>query len=59
MLPSDLVDVVHLPGRFLALHFANRIWRYNTAEIMPSPPPTRPPSTPRAGTRRTPGCSRS
>jgi len=37
MLPSDLVDVVHLPGRFLALHFANRIWRYNTAEIMPSP----------------------
>ncbi|KZC96509.1 MULTISPECIES: 3-hydroxyacyl-CoA dehydrogenase [Clavibacter] len=37
MVPSDLVDVVHLPGRFLALHFANRIWRYGTAEIMPSP----------------------
>jgi 3-hydroxyacyl-CoA dehydrogenase len=37
MLPSDLADVVHLPGRFLALHFANHIWRYNTAEIMPSP----------------------
>lgn len=37
MLPSDLAASVHLPGRFLALHFANRIRRYRTAEIMPSP----------------------
>lgn len=37
MMPSALADVVHLPDRFLALHFANHIWRYNTAEIMPTP----------------------
>jgi 3-hydroxyacyl-CoA dehydrogenase len=41
MLPSELQDVVHLPHRFLALHFANYIWRYNTAEIMPTPSTSR------------------
>lgn len=34
MLPSDLAGYTGRPDRFLALHFANRIWRMNTAEIM-------------------------
>ena len=34
LLPSDLEDATGRPVRFLALHFANRIWQFNTAEVM-------------------------
>lgn len=34
LLPSSLVEYTGRPGQFLALHFANNIWRQNTAEIM-------------------------
>lgn len=34
LLPSDMADATGRPGRFLALHFANRIWIHNVAEIM-------------------------
>ncbi|MGF2952854.1 3-hydroxyacyl-CoA dehydrogenase [Mycobacterium sp. THU-M116] len=34
LLPSDLKDATGRPDRFLALHFANRVWQFNTAEIM-------------------------
>ncbi|BBX85131.1 3-hydroxyacyl-CoA dehydrogenase [Mycolicibacterium aubagnense] len=34
LLPSDLKRHTGRPDRFLALHFANQIWRLNTAEIM-------------------------
>jgi 3-hydroxyacyl-CoA dehydrogenase len=34
LLPSDLMDATGRPDRFLALHFANQIWRHNTAEVM-------------------------
>lgn len=34
LLPSDLVGSTDRPDRFLALHFANRIWQLNTAEVM-------------------------
>ncbi|WFR71872.1 3-hydroxyacyl-CoA dehydrogenase [Prescottella defluvii] len=34
LLPSDLADATGRPDRFLALHFANRVWRFNTAEVM-------------------------
>ncbi|MEV6559748.1 3-hydroxyacyl-CoA dehydrogenase [Nocardia sp. NPDC051756] len=34
LLPSDLKDATGRPDRFLALHFANDVWRYNTAEVM-------------------------
>lgn len=34
LLPSDLKGDTGRPDRFLALHFANQIWRLNTAEIM-------------------------
>ena len=34
LLPSDLKDYTGRPDRFLALHFANQIWRANTAEVM-------------------------
>lgn len=37
LLPSAIADATGRPERFLALHFANRIWRQNTAEIMGSP----------------------
>jgi 3-hydroxyacyl-CoA dehydrogenase len=37
LLPSALADATGRPDRFLALHFANHIWRQNTAEIMGSP----------------------
>ncbi|WP_209559353.1 3-hydroxyacyl-CoA dehydrogenase [Frigoribacterium sp. PvP032] len=37
LLPSQLADATGRPGKFLALHFANHIWRQNTAEIMGSP----------------------
>lgn len=36
-LPSDLVTFTGRPDRFLALHFANQIWKFNTAEIMGTP----------------------
>jgi len=34
LLPSMLADSTGRPERFLALHFANNIWRQNTAEVM-------------------------
>ncbi|MBF4582709.1 3-hydroxyacyl-CoA dehydrogenase [Curtobacterium sp. VKM Ac-2865] len=37
LLPSQLADATGRPERFLALHFANHIWRQNTAEVMGSP----------------------
>ncbi len=37
LLPSDLADVTGRPDRFLAMHFANQIWRHNIAEIMGHP----------------------
>jgi 3-hydroxybutyryl-CoA dehydrogenase len=37
LLPSDLKESTGRPDRFLALHFANRVWLFNTAEIMGTP----------------------
>ncbi|HTF20899.1 MAG TPA: 3-hydroxyacyl-CoA dehydrogenase [Chryseolinea sp.] len=34
LLPSMFAQETRRPGRFLALHFANQIWKNNTAEIM-------------------------
>ncbi|MFJ2370413.1 3-hydroxyacyl-CoA dehydrogenase [Microbacterium sp. NPDC087665] len=34
LLPSDLKDFTGRPDRFLALHYANNVWRQNTAEVM-------------------------
>jgi 3-hydroxyacyl-CoA dehydrogenase len=34
LLPSAIADVTGRPERFLALHFANEIWRNNTGEVM-------------------------
>ncbi|MFB7875248.1 3-hydroxyacyl-CoA dehydrogenase [Nocardia sp. NPDC056064] len=34
LLPSDMVGYTGRPARFLALHFANRVWKFNTAEVM-------------------------
>lgn len=34
LLPSDIVTAVDRPSKFLALHFANEIWRNNTGEVM-------------------------
>ena len=34
LLPSAIQDATGRPDRFLALHFANQIWRFNTAEVM-------------------------
>ena len=34
LLPSAMKAFTGRPDRFLALHFANSIWKYNTAEIM-------------------------
>lgn len=34
LLPSMLADSTGRPDKFLALHFANNIWRNNTAEVM-------------------------
>lgn len=36
-LPSTFADVTGRPDRYLALHFANRIWRNNVAEVMGQP----------------------
>ncbi|WP_336081688.1 3-hydroxyacyl-CoA dehydrogenase [Nocardia sp. SSK8] len=37
LLPSDMVDYTGRPDRFLALHFANHVWQFNTAEVMGTP----------------------
>lgn len=34
LLPSDLKDFTGRPDKFLALHFANQVWHFNTAEVM-------------------------
>jgi 3-hydroxybutyryl-CoA dehydrogenase len=34
LLPSDIVEFTGRPDRFLALHFANRVWKFNTGEVM-------------------------
>lgn len=34
LLPSDIAESTGRPDRFLALHFANRVWKFNTAEVM-------------------------
>ncbi|MGP5654226.1 3-hydroxyacyl-CoA dehydrogenase [Candidatus Corynebacterium faecigallinarum] len=35
--PSDFADATGHPDRFLALHFANMVWRSNTGEVMATP----------------------
>lgn len=37
MLPSKLAKYTCRPDKFLALHFANSIWKNNTAEVMVQP----------------------
>ncbi|MCK0438236.1 3-hydroxyacyl-CoA dehydrogenase [Gordonia alkaliphila] len=37
LLPSDIAPSTGRPDRFLAMHFANRVWQFNTAEIMGTP----------------------
>lgn len=37
LLPSAISDASGREDRFLALHFANQIWRANTAEVMGTP----------------------
>ncbi|CAN5370292.1 3-hydroxyacyl-CoA dehydrogenase [soil metagenome] len=34
LLPSDMKGFTGRPDRFLALHFANQVWKFNTAEVM-------------------------
>lgn len=34
LLPSDFMEATGRPEKFLALHFANKIWSHNTAEVM-------------------------
>jgi 3-hydroxybutyryl-CoA dehydrogenase len=34
LLPSKLMDSTGRPDRFLALHFANEIWKFNVGEVM-------------------------
>lgn len=34
LLPSDIKESTGRPAQFLALHFANRVWKFNTAEVM-------------------------
>lgn len=34
LLPSDIADATGSPEKFLALHFANEVWRLNTGEVM-------------------------
>ncbi|MEB1808217.1 MAG: 3-hydroxyacyl-CoA dehydrogenase [Bacillaceae bacterium] len=36
-LPSQFAEATGRPEKFLALHFANEIWRNNTAEVMKHP----------------------
>src|SRR5699024_9964248 len=35
--PSDFAAETGRPEKFLALHFANLVWRYNTGEVMVTP----------------------
>ncbi|ERJ57987.1 3-hydroxyacyl-CoA dehydrogenase [Sphingobacterium paucimobilis] len=37
LLPSQFAGETGRPAKFLALHFANEIWKHNTAEIMGHP----------------------
>ncbi|MFI5782486.1 3-hydroxyacyl-CoA dehydrogenase [Nocardia sp. NPDC051570] len=37
LLPSDIKDFTGRPDKFLALHFANQIWKRNIAEVMGTP----------------------
>ncbi|MFD2541223.1 3-hydroxyacyl-CoA dehydrogenase [Lacinutrix gracilariae] len=37
LLPSQFAHATGRPSQFLALHFANNIWKHNTAEIMGHP----------------------
>ncbi len=37
LLPSTLAPFTGRPEQFLALHFANEIWKHNTAEVMGTP----------------------
>lgn len=37
LLPSQFAAVTKRPEKFVALHFANEIWKHNTAEIMGHP----------------------
>ncbi|SUJ25832.1 3-hydroxybutyryl-CoA dehydrogenase [Sphingobacterium spiritivorum] len=37
LLPSQFASATGRPAQFLALHFANEIWKHNTAEIMGHP----------------------
>lgn len=37
LLPSQFADTTGRPEKFIALHFANEIWKNNTAEIMKHP----------------------
>lgn len=37
LLPSAIVDSTGRPDRFIALHYANMVWRMNTAEVMGTP----------------------
>lgn len=37
LLPSMFAEATGRPQKFLALHFANEIWKHNTAEIMGHP----------------------
>ncbi|WP_350348841.1 3-hydroxyacyl-CoA dehydrogenase [Agromyces sp. G08B096] len=34
LLPSSLAESTGRPAKFLALHYANRVWQHNTAEVM-------------------------
>lgn len=34
LLPSDIAEATGRPAKFLALHFANEIWRMNIGEVM-------------------------
>jgi 3-hydroxyacyl-CoA dehydrogenase len=34
LLPSQFADATGRPEKFMALHFANEIWKFNTAEVM-------------------------
>lgn len=37
LLPSAIADATGRPDRFLAMHFANMVWQFNTVEIMGTP----------------------
>ncbi|WEV47303.1 3-hydroxyacyl-CoA dehydrogenase [Bifidobacterium sp. ESL0690] len=37
LLPSKMAPFVDRPDKFLSLHFANEIWKFNTGEVMAQP----------------------